>query len=549
MALPTLLRIDLATMKKYLLSVINTSAGAGDGEKIVATTTSGKIDDTLLPTTATSVGAADAGKIPKLNGSGKIDSSMVVDQTTGSNLGSTGESVFAQKNADGITLEFKKVVAGTNITLSSTADSITISSSSDNLGSTSNTETTWSTSYHEKIIEDAPLAYYRLDDNQYLDSSGNNRHLNLVGTYQKASGKVGYAITLNGSTVLNPASGGGSGYPDFRITGDLTLEVIFKPDQLPTNGNSGYLAFYGTNQTDASSAVNILYAMGLHNNSGTIGWICFHENGTGTNNSSIFAYPFQVGKWYHVIVVRNTTAKTYTLYVNGINVGSDTYANNPTSGTATTNKMAIGSDHELAAGYTFKGTIDDWAFWTSQLTTTDIADHYNAYANSKGFTYNNISFDSGRKVKQFLLAVNTTNDTLTNLTLDGSGTQTQNNVLVLPNFTTWFFEATIVARRLDAQDESGVYKLSGVIDRNGSAATTSLAGSVSSSTPHEDSDWGATAVANTTYGALELQVTGQADKFIQWLAYVTITEVGNTGVNIFKGSVGNYTMSASGTVA
>jgi hypothetical protein len=46
---------------------------------------------------------------------------------TASNLGATGEGLFAQKT--GTDLEFKKLIGGTNITLTSDADSVTVSSS------------------------------------------------------------------------------------------------------------------------------------------------------------------------------------------------------------------------------------------------------------------------------------------------------------------------------------------------------------------------------------------------------------------------------------
>jgi len=48
------------------------------------------------------------------------------EQTTASNLGSVGEGVFAQKT--GFDLQFKKIVAGGNVTVSSNADGVIISS-------------------------------------------------------------------------------------------------------------------------------------------------------------------------------------------------------------------------------------------------------------------------------------------------------------------------------------------------------------------------------------------------------------------------------------
>ena len=56
---------------------IRTSAGAADNDKLVATTTGGIIDPTLINAKNTSAGAGDAGKIPQLNASGVLDDTIV----------------------------------------------------------------------------------------------------------------------------------------------------------------------------------------------------------------------------------------------------------------------------------------------------------------------------------------------------------------------------------------------------------------------------------------------------------------------------------------
>jgi len=62
-----------------------------------------------------------------------IDASSAGEANTASNLGLTGEGVFAQKT--GVDLEFKKLKAGTNISLTSDSESITITSSGGGGGS------------------------------------------------------------------------------------------------------------------------------------------------------------------------------------------------------------------------------------------------------------------------------------------------------------------------------------------------------------------------------------------------------------------------------
>lgn len=56
---------------------INTSAGVGDAEKLVATNASGFVDPSFLNVKSTSAGAGDAGKVVVLDSAGKLDSSMM----------------------------------------------------------------------------------------------------------------------------------------------------------------------------------------------------------------------------------------------------------------------------------------------------------------------------------------------------------------------------------------------------------------------------------------------------------------------------------------
>lgn len=56
---------------------VNSSAGAGDANKIVSLNGSGVLDSTIVNSKTTSAGAGDSGKIPALDGSGKLDTSFM----------------------------------------------------------------------------------------------------------------------------------------------------------------------------------------------------------------------------------------------------------------------------------------------------------------------------------------------------------------------------------------------------------------------------------------------------------------------------------------
>lgn len=120
---------------------------------------------------------------------------------------------------------------------------------------------------------------------------------------------------------------------------------------------------------------------------------------------------------------------------------------------------------------------------------------------------------------KFALTVQTTNATPTLLVPDTLS-------LVLANDTTLAFEVTIVARRTDADNESAGYTLAGVIDRNANAASTALVGTVVKTVMGEDTAaWDVSATANTTTGALDLTVTGEAAKTIKWVGNILLTTV------------------------
>jgi hypothetical protein len=115
----------------------------------------------------------------------------------------------------------------------------------------------------------------------------------------------------------------------------------------------------------------------------------------------------------------------------------------------------------------------------------------------------------------------TSNATQTELFLNGSSAR-----ITIANDTTWAFEALIVARRTDADNESAAYRITGCIDRNANAASTALVGTPTVTVISEDTvAWDVDAVADPTNGSLNFRVTGEAAKTIRWVGWVRLTEV------------------------
>lgn len=121
------------------------------------------------------------------------------------------------------------------------------------------------------------------------------------------------------------------------------------------------------------------------------------------------------------------------------------------------------------------------------------------------------------KAKSVLFAKNTTTDaTPTQLFLNGVDAE-----IIVPENTTWVFQITVAARRLDELNESAGYHFLGVIDDN--AGSVALVGTVAKTVVAEDvAGWDCSVTAND---ALVITVTGEANKTILWSARVELTEV------------------------
>jgi hypothetical protein len=78
---------------------INTSVGAADAQKLVATNAAGIVDPSLINATEKSAGSGDANKIPQLNSSGVLDASIV--NATSTSSGSTSAGKLAALDSSG----------------------------------------------------------------------------------------------------------------------------------------------------------------------------------------------------------------------------------------------------------------------------------------------------------------------------------------------------------------------------------------------------------------------------------------------------------------
>ncbi len=143
-------------------------------------------------------------------------------------------------------------------------------------------------------------------------------------------------------------------YSGTGLTGDLTLECWFKGTSMHGRQliGRGYLQEFD---------------LALWSNQLTY----YHGNGSSYTETN-FSHVFADNAWHHVAVVRNATAQTVSLYVNGVFQQTLSYVTPlPVAQTAA---FRIGN---RTAGNVFLGTIDEVRVWTTARTAGEIAANWN----------------------------------------------------------------------------------------------------------------------------------------------------------------------------
>lgn len=117
----------------------------------------------------------------------------------------------------------------------------------------------------------------------------------------------------------------------------------------------------------------------------------------------------------------------------------------------------------------------------------------------------------------------TTNNTLTELFLDGSATQ-----LVLPDNSVFTFDILVAARRTDATGGGAAYRFVGAARKDATAGSVTFIGTPSKTVVGETNGaWDSAVSVDTGTGAFRVRVTGENAKTIRWVATIQTTEVTN----------------------
>jgi len=150
------------------------------------------------------------------------------------------------------------------------------------------------------------------------------------------------------------------------------------------------------------------------------------------------------------------------------------------------------------------------------------ADLYGQVVHASGWFFN---FVGSSQHALLLCRISTSDATPTDLYLDGSGER-----LVLKNQSAWAFKGIIVGIRVPGTQEARMWEIEGLIRRDTTAGSTTMvfnnvtllggdAGTTGWGTP--------TLAADTTNGALQIQVTGASSESIRWTALVDYVDIGS----------------------
>lgn len=220
--------------------------------------------------------------------------------------------------------------------------------------------------------------------------------------------------------------------------------------------------------------------------------------------------------------------------------GADSFAaaiadNTSTYGATQSNAVAIGylgkaqGLYAVALGFTCSSTAIRAYSFGSTCTASAAktfafgSEALAAFAGKQAYSNGGINFTGDNQTGSTILKRRTTDATATVLTSDNTAAGASNQV-ILANNTAYAFTGTVVARQQAAGGTaSAAWTISGLIRREGTAASTTLVASTVTTISNVPG-WTLALSADTTNGGLAVTATGAVGTNIQWTATVDTIE-------------------------
>lgn len=243
-------------------------------------------------------------------------------------------------------------------------------------------------SYRSEVLEDSPLAYFRLNDvnTTAVNEVAGGASGTYAGTYtqrapgatQDGDGSLELPITT-GSTV--------SGRMDVTLSGvntgagtDVTVEFWMWWAGSPTNGD--IIAF----NSAAWPTEGLNYALWIGNDSGSgyNGWFGFNSY-----NNDFFGVTIsgniQASRWHHMVgIFRNGARDSSRLFIDGTEKALSQQSNPAGPQQTCSNYLRVGAGSGPQWGW--DGRVDEVSVYNGALSSARITAHYLAGLNDGRFT-------------------------------------------------------------------------------------------------------------------------------------------------------------------
>ena len=203
------------------------------------------------------------------------------------------------------------------------------------------------------------VATYALEDNT-TDSSPYGSTLSVNGSPTNVAGVWGLAYSS--------ASGSGlyrSNDSDFAGFGDTDATMMgWLKSSSATNPSAG--EYFAVVDNGGSNPQFLTY----FNTDGTVH--SYYHNGSAADDIGAGGPDIYDGLWHHVANVRNVSAGTQTIYIDGVAVATD--ASLVAAGNGSQNDLGLGQSG--GSGSKYNGLLDDWIFSKSAISAEAIAKVY-----------------------------------------------------------------------------------------------------------------------------------------------------------------------------
>jgi hypothetical protein len=218
----------------------------------------------------------------------------------------------------------------------------------------------------------------------WTDISRNGRDFNLTAPFPATYSFEASSRSLKFTRSMPPASEAGA-YADITVSGNLavstylynnhTTEVWARINNAsPTNYDateflSALLVYRGYHAMFFYTATNLAYEIW----NGTASTVSAPTASISSSNANII-----VGTWFHVVVVRS--GNTFTTFINGVPIGTNSFTAPNAAGIGTTNNLRIAIASNNGQTYTWNAdcNVSTVRMYNRALAATEVLQNYNA---------------------------------------------------------------------------------------------------------------------------------------------------------------------------